>query len=132
MIFNILDNTTELWMTKNTIGEIFSSCRVTLYKNPPDQTVCCPNYSGTSSLQQNILRETMFLKSLCNDSWKTQAKIIINFWKDFPSCRTWESRNHSHFLHKCYHDCRRLTSQIWCNVLSQTMHCSIHLYWLLF
>ena len=39
MIFNILDNTTELWMTKYIIGEIFCSGRATLYKNPSDQTV---------------------------------------------------------------------------------------------
>ena len=39
MIFNILDNATELWMTKYIIGEIFSSGRATLYKNPSDQTV---------------------------------------------------------------------------------------------
>ena len=39
MIFNILDNTTELWMTKYKIGEIFSSGRATLYKNHSDQTV---------------------------------------------------------------------------------------------
>ena len=39
MIFNILDNTTELWMTKYIIGEIFSSGGATLYKNPADQTV---------------------------------------------------------------------------------------------
>ena len=32
MIFNILDNTTELWMTKYIIGEIFSSGGATLYK----------------------------------------------------------------------------------------------------
>ena len=38
-IFNILDNTTELWMTKYIIGEIFSSGRATLYNNPSDQTV---------------------------------------------------------------------------------------------
>ena len=38
MIFNILDNTTELWMTKYIIGEIFSSSRATLYKSS-DQTV---------------------------------------------------------------------------------------------
>ena len=38
MIFNILDNTTELWMTKYIIGEIFSSGGATLYKNPSDQT----------------------------------------------------------------------------------------------
>ena len=40
MIFNILDNTTELYMTKEIIGEIFSSGGATLYKNPSDQTVC--------------------------------------------------------------------------------------------
>ena len=39
MIFNILDNTTELWMTKYIIGEIFSSGGATLYKNPSDQSV---------------------------------------------------------------------------------------------
>ena len=39
-IFNILDNTTELYMTKYIIGEIFSSGRATLYKNPSDQTAC--------------------------------------------------------------------------------------------
>ena len=38
-IFNILDNTTELWMTKYIIGEIFSSGEATLYKNPSNQTV---------------------------------------------------------------------------------------------
>ena len=42
MIFNILDNTTELWMTKYIIGEIFSSGGATLYKNPSDQTVLRP------------------------------------------------------------------------------------------
>ena len=35
----MLDNTTELWMTKYIIGEIFSSGRATLYKNPSEQTV---------------------------------------------------------------------------------------------
>ena len=39
MISNILDNTTELWMTKYIICEIFSSGGATLYKNPSDQTV---------------------------------------------------------------------------------------------
>ena len=38
-IFNILDTTTELWMTKYIIGEFFSSDRATLYKNPSEQTV---------------------------------------------------------------------------------------------
>ena len=39
IIFNILDNTTELCMTKYIIGEIFSSGGATLYKNPSNQTV---------------------------------------------------------------------------------------------
>ena len=39
MICNILDNTTELYIIKYTIGEIFSSGGATLYKNPSDQTV---------------------------------------------------------------------------------------------
>ena len=39
MIFNILDNTTELWMTKYIIGEIFSSGGANLYKSYSDQTV---------------------------------------------------------------------------------------------
>ena len=37
-IFNILDNTTELWMTKYIIGQIFSSGGGTLSKKPSDQT----------------------------------------------------------------------------------------------
>ena len=44
-IFNILDNTTELWMTKYIIGEIFSSGGATLYRNPSDQTVVAPYYN---------------------------------------------------------------------------------------
>ena len=43
-IFNILDNTTELWMTKYIIGEFFSSGGATLYKNPSDQTVILHMY----------------------------------------------------------------------------------------
>ena len=39
MNFNILDNTTELYMTKYIIGEIFSSGGATLHKNPSDQIV---------------------------------------------------------------------------------------------
>ena len=39
MIFNILDNTTELYTTKYIIGEIFRSGGATLYKYPSDQTV---------------------------------------------------------------------------------------------
>ena len=39
MIFGTLAWTIELYMTKYIIGEIFSSGRATLYKNPSDQTV---------------------------------------------------------------------------------------------
>ena len=52
-IFNNLDNTTELWMTKFIIGENFSSGGATLYKNPSDPTV------GTKS--QLILAFCLFL-----------------------------------------------------------------------
>ena len=41
-IFNILDNTTELYMIKYTFGEIFNSGGATMYKNPSDQTVSRP------------------------------------------------------------------------------------------
>ena len=44
MIFNILDITTELWMTKYIIGEIFISGGATLHKNPSDQTVAIYNF----------------------------------------------------------------------------------------
>ena len=39
MIFGNLAWTIELYITKYIIGEIFSSGRATLYKNPSDQTV---------------------------------------------------------------------------------------------
>ena len=55
-IFNTLDNTTELWMTKGIIGEIFSSGRATLYKNPTDQTVTFQIHSlKWFGIQLNIL-----------------------------------------------------------------------------
>ena len=69
MIFNILDNTTELWMTKYITGEIFSSGGATLYKNSSDQTVSTTylEYSGRyfaffkfcemRNSNHNILRE---------------------------------------------------------------------------
>ena len=50
MIFNILDNTTELWMTKYIIGEIFSSGGATLYKNLSDQTVISSYLWGANEL----------------------------------------------------------------------------------
>ena len=50
MIFNILDNTTELWMRKYIIGEIFSSGGATLYKNPSDQTVIGSDFLNSKKL----------------------------------------------------------------------------------
>ena len=55
MIFNILENTTKLWMTKYIIGEIFSSGRATFYKNPTDQTVHHINILKSLSTPNNIL-----------------------------------------------------------------------------
>ena len=55
MIFNIFDNTTELWMTKYIIGEIFSSGGATLYKNPSDQTVTSTEVRIFDSLEKKFL-----------------------------------------------------------------------------
>ena len=52
MIFNIFDNTTKLWMTKYIIGEIFSSGRATLYKDPPNQTVHHGHFKVSEHAQQ--------------------------------------------------------------------------------
>ena len=54
MIFNILENTTELWITKYLNSGIFSSGGATLYKNPSDQTV---RYHGGAFLHDNIMGE---------------------------------------------------------------------------
>ena len=65
MIFNILDNTTELWMTKYIIGEIFSSGGATLYKNPSDQTVPGKVSAHTLNLYGlNVLIKDSFPKSM--------------------------------------------------------------------
>ena len=56
MIFNILDNTTELWITKYIIGEIFSSGGATLYKKPSDQTVQIELFYGFTNLFQSRLK----------------------------------------------------------------------------
>ena len=64
MIFNILDNTTELWMTKYIIGENFSSGGATLYKNHSDQTVTNLNERGGNGGGRREKMGTMGL-SLC-------------------------------------------------------------------
>ena len=55
-IFNILDNTTELWMAKYIIGEIFSSGGAILYKNHSDQSV---TYIGRSFI--NMCWKNLYL-----------------------------------------------------------------------
>ena len=55
MIGNILDNTTELWMTKYIIGEISSSGGATLYKNPSDQNVTVE--FGSSNSRAKIVKD---------------------------------------------------------------------------
>ena len=59
-IFNILDNATELWMTKYIIGEIFSSGRETLYKNTSDQTVY--TFSDSECQLKKILYTSLLLR----------------------------------------------------------------------
>ena len=64
MIFNILDNTTELWMTKYIIGEIFSSGGATLYKNPSDQTVKITIFYTAAGHGLCILKPKAYLYSM--------------------------------------------------------------------
>ena len=65
MIGNILDNTTELWMTKYIIGEIFSSGGATLYKNSSDQTVKVVQFHG------------IFLTKNCSNNLPVWIEYII-------------------------------------------------------
>ena len=75
MIFNILDNTTELWMTKYIIGEIFSSSGATLYKNHSDQIVQKPCISISFSRQ--------IIKQFKKRSNFPKVIIIGSEFKDF-------------------------------------------------
>ena len=59
--FYILDKTTELWITKYIIGEIFSSGGATLYKNPSDQTVATKLTSQYSAIMCRILVLQLFM-----------------------------------------------------------------------
>ena len=63
-----MDNTTELWMTKYIIGEIFSSGAATLYRNHSDQTVI---------YAININQET----SMKSERFATRFKITIKMYK---------------------------------------------------
>ena len=64
MIGNILDNTTELYMIKYTFGEIFSSGRATLYKNPSDQTVKCYTMALDRSYCYDVIFKLKFFGNI--------------------------------------------------------------------
>ena len=66
-IFNILDNTTELWMTKYIIGGFFSTGGATLYNNPSDQTVLSDE-SIFLVLLENMQKIVIFKKNTSNNS----------------------------------------------------------------
>ena len=95
MILNILDNATELWMTKYIIGESFSSGGVTLYKNLSDQTVYRHFSSGgvkgpTSGhfhhddvLAKSRKLSTVYILRICR-----QRAAIIS-----PMAPTWENKD---------------------------------------
>ena len=65
MIFNILDNTTELYMTKYIFGEIFSSGGATLYKNPSDQTVSRKYTTYFKNAGSNFICSSPFMNCPC-------------------------------------------------------------------
>ena len=72
MIFNILDNTTELWMTKYIIGEIFSSDGATLYKIPSNlYRNMYELYFNVSDIfldQLQEIRKTSMTRIICQNS----------------------------------------------------------------
>ena len=67
-----MDNTTELWMTKYIIGDIFNSGGATLYKNPSDQTVtsCFLN----SDFTKFLLLQKIFTSEF-TEGQKIQKKV---------------------------------------------------------
>ena len=82
MIFNILDNTTELWMTKYIIGEIFSSGGTTLYKNPSDQTAVKRVIFWQIGPQQPVHLSPNYREGGINSVYfvsKIQVYYILNF-----------------------------------------------------
>ena len=77
-IFNILDNTTELYMTKYIIGEIFSSGSVTLYKKPSE---LCNAWLLQNAIFFKILEHCAFLNlGSCPDGHGTIFCIPVRIW----------------------------------------------------
>ena len=79
MIFNILDNTTELWMTKYIIGEIFNSGRANLYKNPSDQTV-----TNNAKLLGNYATKITLGEMMILFKCKLKPSLLLHFMNEFP------------------------------------------------
>ena len=85
MIFNILDSTTELWMTKYIIGEIFSSGGATLYKNPSDQTV----HAQCSKIWENKVYTIFPLLEHCVKdlkNWKKKSDLLGSYIERKEKC----------------------------------------------
>ena len=111
-IFNILDNTTELLMTKYIMGEIFSCGGATLYKSPSDQTVRCVCVSTKYHFKVSIFCSTNILRQ--NSSyikieriWKkdqitsppphwwvfeTLVQLFLPWWWPMPIGYNWHYR----------------------------------------
>ena len=84
MIGNILDNTTELYMIKYTFGEIFSSGRATLYKNPSDHTVQSQSREGTAL--KNFLAYYLNLQTLKSHHRSLTYLFNETFFKHCLNC----------------------------------------------
>ena len=90
MIFNILDNTTELWMTKYLIGEIFSSGGATLYKNPSDQTVPSAAF-GIDFTNSGTATHSVKLQSQENSTQWRRDKKLVSQVKEFVGRSSFDS-----------------------------------------
>ena len=75
--FNILDNTTELYMTKYINGEIFSSGGATLYKNLSDQTVEYYILLTELTFQFSSWVSWKILKLLLLRVWYTKSRVFL-------------------------------------------------------
>ena len=97
MIFGTLAWTIELYMTKYIIGEIFSSGRATLYKNPSDQTVSVELISGLISFINSLTILWGHTSSDC--SWQngilkffpSENATGMHFWGQVPLRTSWTS-----------------------------------------
>ena len=78
MIFGTLAWTIELYMTKYIIGEIFSSGRATLYKNPSDQTVKVLTFPSMTMKDYLGLERHLFNLNLCYTIDFCMIEIQIN------------------------------------------------------